>query len=133
MSELVSAAPPSGGIDWSSHKGSLLLIEPISFETGIKTSYGDADAVKANVHVITGEGGQSEDYAECLIFPKLLASQLKGQVGRKVVGRLSQGVAKPGQSAPWLLDEATADDIAKAQEWIAAQQTSSVASAKPPF
>src|SRR5689334_19277462 len=110
MSEFVSAAPPSGGITWADHTGKLLIIEPTSFETGIQTSFGSADAVKANIHVITGPG-ESEEFPEALVFPKLLASQLKGQIGRKVVGRLGQGTAKPGQSAPWLLEEATADDL----------------------
>lgn len=131
MSEFVSAAPPSGGIDWSEHKGKLLVIEPLSFETGIHTAFGDADATKANIHVLTGPG-EAEDYPEALIFPKLLASQTKGQIGKKVVGRLGQGTAKPGQSAPWLLEEATADDIAKAQEWLTKQATA-VTSAQAPF
>lgn len=131
MSEFVSAAPPSGGITWSDYQGKLLIIEPTSFETGIQTSFGVADAVKADVHVLTGPG-ESEDYPECLVFPKLLASQLKGQIGRKVVGRLAQGTAKPGQSAPWLLEEATPDDITKAQEWLS-KQAPAVTSAAPPF
>lgn len=131
MSEFVSAAPPSGGINWSDHKGSLLVIEPISVETGIQTSFGPADAVKADVHVLISPT-ESEDYPDCLVFPKLLSSQLKGQIGKKVVGRLGQGTAKPGQSAPWLLEEATADDLAKAQEWLA-KQAPVVTSAAAPF
>ena len=131
MSEFVSAAPPSGGIKWEDLKGKLLVIEPASFEAGIQTSFGAADAVKADVHVITGPG-ESETHAEALVFPKLLASQLKGQIGKKVVGRLGQGTAKPGQSAPWLLEEATPDDITKAQEWLTSRAPA-VTSAAAPF
>ena len=131
MSEFVSAAPPSGGVNWSEMKGKLIIFEPISLETGIQTAYGVADAVKANVHVITGPG-ESEDHPDTLVFPKVLASQLKGQIGKKVVGRLGSGVAKPGQSAPHVLEEATPDDIKKAQEWLAAQKPA-VTSAAPPF
>lgn len=131
MSEFVSASAPTGGITWADHKGSLLIIEPSSIEEGIATAFGTADAVKANVHVITGPG-ESDDYPDALVFPKLLASQLKSQIGRKVVGRLGTGVAKPGQSAPWLLEQATEDDIKKAQEWLAAQKPA-VTSAAPPF
>lgn len=131
MSEFVSAAPPSGGITWADHKGALLVIEPLSFESGIQTSFGAADAVKANVHVLTANG--SEDYEDCLVFPKLLASQLKGQIGNKVVGRLGQGAAKPGQSAPWVLEAATAEDLAKAQAWVAQNSQPIVASAQAPF
>lgn len=118
MSEFVSAAPPSGGITWADHKGSLLIIEPINVETGIQTAFGTADAVKANVHVLTGPD-TSEDYPDCLVFPKLLASQLKGQIGKKVVGRLGQGAAKSGQSAPWVLEQSTPEDIEKAKAFLA--------------
>ncbi len=110
MSEIVSAAPPSGGITWADHKGALLLIEPKSFEQGIQTSFGAADAVKADIHVLTGPD-TAEEFPEALVFPKLLASQLKSQIGNKVAGRLAQGSAKPGQSAPWLLGPATPEDI----------------------
>lgn len=130
-SELVSAAPPSGGIDFEELKGKLLVIEPLSVETGVKTSFGDKTAVKAHVHVIVGPG-ESEDYEEALLFPTLLVSQTKNQVGQKVVGRLGQGTAKPGQKPPWLLEEATEDDLAKAREWLV-KQVSAVTTAAPPF
>lgn len=133
MSEFVSAAPPSGGIDWSEQKGRLIIFEPLTFETDIKTSFGDADAVKANVYVLTGPDA-SDDYVEALVFPKLLSSQLKGQIGKKVVGRLGQGQAKPGQSAPWLLEEATAEDLEKAKTYLNGKTlTSAGPSSEPPF
>lgn len=135
MSEFVSAAPPSGGITWADHKGALLILEPVSLETGIQTSFGAADAVKAHITIITGPD-TSEDYPEALVFPKLLASQLKGQIGKKVVGRLGQGAAKPGQSAPWLLEEASAEDIEKAKNFLASRSVTSAApapSSQAPF
>lgn len=131
MNDFVSAAPPSGGITWADHNGGLLVIEPLSIETGISTTFGPADAVKANVHVITAPG-DSVDFDDCLVFPKLLASQLRGQIGNRVVGRLGQGAAKPGQSAPWLLIEATEDDLSKAKAWLAARGPA-VTSARAPF
>lgn len=129
MSEFVSAAPPSGGITWADHKGALMILEPLSVEAGIKTAFGDADAVKANVHVLTGPD-TADEYADCLVFPKLLASQLRSQIGNKVVGRLGQGSAKPGQSAPWLLEEASAEDIEKAKAFLS---KTSVTTAAAPF
>lgn len=131
MNDFVSAAPPSGGITWDDHNGKLLIVEPLAVETGIQTVHGATDAVRANVHVITGPG-TSEDYDDTLVFPKVLSGQLRGQIGRKVVGRLGNGAAKPGQSAPWLLEQATDDDLAKAQEWLNAQKPA-VTSAAPPF
>jgi hypothetical protein len=136
MSEFVSAAPPSGGITWADHKGKLLIAEPLTFEAGINTAFGTADAVKANIHVLTGPD-EAEDYPEALVFPKLLASQLKGHIGSKVVGRLGQGAAKPGQSAPWLLEEASADDLEKAKAWLEKQKpaltSAAPAEGTPPF
>lgn len=132
MSEFVSAAPPSGGIKYDDHKGSLLIIEPLSLEQNVQTSFGPADPVRANVYVLTGPG-EAEDHLDTLIFPKVLAGQLKGQIGRKVVGRLGQGTAKPGQSAPWLLEEATPDDLEKAQAWLTTRAQPAVTSAVAPF
>lgn len=131
MSDFVSASAPTGGVNWGELKGKLLVIEPLSIEKDIQTSYGPSDAVRANVYVITGPG-TSDDYEDTLVFPKLLQGQLRGQIGNKVVGRLGAGVAKPGQSAPHLLEEATPDDLAKAQEW-ATKRAPAVTSAKAPF
>jgi len=132
MSMFASPSAPGAGIQWADHKGALLLIEPHSLEEGIKTAFGDADAVQADIYVLDG-AGQGEEYPDSLIFPKILASQTKSQIGKKVLGRLGQGTAKPGQSAPWLLEEATAEDIAVAEKWVAARQQPAVTSAEAPF
>ena len=125
-------AAPSGGIQLKDHLGALLLIDVLSVETGISTSFGESDAVKANVHVIDGPGaGDSHD--DTLLFPRVLQSQLKRSVGQKVLGRLGQGQAKPGQSAPWLLNEASSEDIAKAEAWVAQNTQPTVTAAAPPF
>lgn len=133
MSDFVTASAPSGGIKWEDHKGALLLIEPLTFEPQVVTAFGAADAVKANVRVIDGAGAP-DSYDETLIFPKLLVSQTKTQIGNKIVGRLTQGQAKPGQSAPWLItSEVDPGDIAKAEAWVAQNAKSSVTSAAAPF
>lgn len=132
MSSFATPSAPSGGITWADHNGALLLIEPLSFEAGIATSFGTTDAVKANVSVIEGPGA-GETFTETLIFPKILASQTKNQIGAKVLGRLGQGQAKAGQSAPWLLNEASAEDIAKAEAWVAQNAKPAVQSAQAPF
>lgn len=132
MSMFAAPSAPTGGITWADHKGALLLIEPLSVETGIQTSFGAADAVRANITVLDGPGAPAE-FPDALIFPKLLQSQTRGQVGQKVLGRLGQGSAKPGQSAPWLLEEATPEDIAKAEAWVKQNQQPAVTSAQAPF
>ncbi len=116
----VSANAPGEGIKWEDFNGKLLVIEPLSVEEHVPTVHtkpGEkSPAVRANVYVITGPE-TSEDYIDTLIFPKILQSQVRGQVGEMVCGRLGQGTKKPGQSAPWVIAEATADDISKAQHW----------------
>ena len=110
---------PSDGIKWAPLKGALLIIEPLSVETGIKTVHGDASAVKANVSVVTGDLAGTV-YNETLIFPKLLQSAVKGSLGGMVLGRLGQGYPKPGQSAPWVLEDATgnAGDVKAAEAFL---------------
>lgn len=130
--DIVSAPPPSSGIVWEDHKGKLLIIEPLSWETDIQTAFGLSDATKANIYVLTGPD-TAEEYREALIFPKILASQTKSNIGRKVVGRLGQGNAKPGQSAPWLLEEALPDDLVKAKAYLEKSARSTLTSAEPPF
>lgn len=128
MSEFVSAAPPSGGITWEDHNGKLLIIEPLAVESGIQTVHGASDAVRANVYVLTGPD-TAEEFNDTLIFPKLLQGQTRGQIGKKVVGRLGQGMKKPGQNAPWVIEEATAEDIEKAKAYLA---NKGVTGATPP-
>lgn len=122
------AAPATAtGIKWDDFKGSLLLIDVSSVETAIKTAFGESDAVRANVTIVDGRSA-GETYNDTLIFPKVLVSQLRPNVGKKVLGRLGQGQAKSGQSAPWKLDDATDADRATAREFIAKGKTAS-----PPF
>lgn len=110
MSASPFAAPATAsGIKWADLKGSLVLVEVLAAEKGIQTAFGDTDAVRANVAVLDGDQ-KGETYPDCLIFPKALQGQLRPRVGAKVLGRVTQGAAKAGQSAPWLLAEATPDD-----------------------
>lgn len=121
------AAPASAtGIKWEDYKGALLLFDVRSHETGIKTPFdANADAIRADVTVLDGPSA-GEEYIDTLVFPKVLQSQLRPNVGKKVLGRLGQGAAKPNQSAPWKLDDANDKDRDVARAHL--QQN-----AKPPF
>ena len=107
------------GVDWSTLKGSLLIVKPHSLELAIKTTYGDSDAVRADVIVLDGDEAETV-YLDTLIFPKVLQSQVKSSMGGMVLGRLGQGVKKAGQSPPWTLSEATEADKVAARAYIAA-------------
>lgn len=132
-SPFASPTPPGAGIDLKQLNGSLLLINVHAVEHGINTVHGASDAIRCDVAVLDG-ANKGEEYADTLLFPKVLQSQLRGHVGGKVIGRLSTGTAKPGQSAPWVLAEATAADIEVGKAYIAGSLTSATASASaPPF
>ena len=100
------AAPAaSSGFTPADHDGHLLVIEVHLYQTGIVTSLGEKDAIYATIHDID----LGETFDDALIFPRVLVGSLKSRVGQKVLARLGQGVAKPGQSAPWILNDASGD------------------------
>jgi hypothetical protein len=125
------------GIQWADHKGRLLLVEPKAYETGINTSLGEKDAVRADVTIVDAPSGPQE-YRDTLIFPRALIGQTRGMIGKKVLGRLGQGQAKPGQSAPWRLDDPTDADIAAGTAYVQQRDATQVtppaqAAGNPPF
>ncbi len=110
----------SVGIRWEELNGRLLLVTPLSKEAEIKTDYGVAEAIRANVVVLDGPDSPVE-FRDTLIFPKVLQSQVRGNIGtgRANLGRLGQGNKKPGQSPPWRLADPTEDDKNVARSWYA--------------
>ncbi len=130
-------APPSGGLTWGDHLGALLLITVHGQEFGVQTVHGPADPIRCDIAVIDGPGA-GEVNEDTLVFPKVLIGQLKRSIGGKVIGRLGQGAAKPGQSPPWMLTAASAEDETKAVEWEtgaakAAYSPPAPAAGTPPF
>lgn len=131
------AKPASAvGIKWADLQGALLILDVKSVEEGIMTTFGESDAVRADVHVVDGAQAGTT-YPDALVFPKGLASQLRPNVGQKVLGRLGQGQAKPGQSPPWLLAEATDADKQAGMAFLNrntfTQPQPAQAQAQPPF
>lgn len=122
--QIKSAAPGGAGIDWNEFSGKLFVVEPLEVEKNVKTIHGETDAVRANVFVLTGKG-KHEEFEDTLIFPRVLQSQTRRQIGDIVVGRLEQGEAKRGQNAPWVFAEATPGDLKKAGEFWASHSLSS--------
>ena len=116
MSTPFSAPAQAAGFTPAEHLGHLLIIEVNAYEPTIQTSLGEKDAVSATIHDVD-LGTTAED---ALIFPKVLVGSLKGRVGQTVLATLTQGQAKPGQSAPWTLTDATADPalVAKATAFL---------------
>ena len=97
--------------------GHLLIIKPLEFKQNISTSLGDADAIECNlIDVTTGKHHES-----VLFFNVALKSALKPNIGKIVLAKMGQGIAKPGKSAPWILIDETgnADSVAKATAYLA--------------
>jgi hypothetical protein len=103
-------ATPSG-LKLDDLHGSLLVINPLRVETGVTTSFGSKDAVVADVHVIDGDHA-GDVFRNTMIWPAVLQGQLRSSIGgNPVLGRLGKGsVIKSGQSAPWVLADATEQD-----------------------
>jgi len=119
MTEFASPASATG-IEWATLNGALLIIEVHEVVKDITTSFGVTDAVRATVTPVDGPT-RGAAYQDTFIFPRMLKSQLAPNVGKTVLGRLGQGQAKPSQSPPWLLQEATPEDQQSAAGFLAQQ------------
>lgn len=130
------AAPGStSGIDYKELDGRLLLVEPRALEQDINTTLGTKDAIRADVTILDGPDAGTQ-HNDTLIFPRVLIGQLRTRLGQKVLGRLGQGQAKPGQNAPWLLEEATPADQEVGLAWLnknALAAPAAASGAQPPF
>jgi hypothetical protein len=104
------------------YQGNLVLVWPTEYRQGIKTDYGDSDAVAARVVVLDGANGV-EEHDNVLFFQGALISTLKPSVGsnKPVLGRLGRGTSKPGQSAPFILVPFTEADAKLARDYFANQ------------
>lgn len=121
MSDAFAAPANASGITWKDLNGSLLLFRSHSLESGIKTIHGESQAVRADVIVLDGDRAGTV-YNDTLVFPKVLIANVKppvGSTGHMVLGRLGQGQAKTGQSAPWILTDATEADKDVARAYLA--------------
>ncbi len=134
MTNPFAAPAASSGLDLKALNGRLLLIEPYKVEEGVSTSFGPKDAIRGKVVVLDGDDAGTE-HDDTLLFPSVLIGQLRSRVGQKVLGRLGQGTAKPGQQPPWKLNEATAADQQIGMDWLNRNSLTAPAASsnQPPF
>ena len=107
------ASPNTGGagVKPADIEGHLLVIEPQEVIIEMQTSMGAADAVRCTVHDLTDQ----ETSSDVLFFSRALVSSLRNRIGQRVLGTMGKGTAKPGQSAPWIIEDATSDPAAVKQ------------------
>ena len=98
--------------------GCLVLIWVREIREGIQTPYGEKEAAAVDLHVLDGAKG-GEKFLNALIFQGALIGSLRAAVGGDpVLARIGQGVAKPGQNPPYLLQPFTDADAALATGYI---------------
>jgi len=100
-------APAAGGetLKPAEVEGHVLVVEPEEYVPSVTTSFGDKDAVRVTVHDITTQTTSES----VLWFSGALVGSLKNRIGQKVLAVMGKGTAKPGQSAPWVLVDASSN------------------------
>ena len=125
MSTFTAPASSEASVKPADLQGHLLIISPVEFKTGITSSLGEADAIEVNIVDLD----TNEVHNSVLFFNVALKSSLKPNIGKQVLARIGQGVAKPGKSAPWILVNATENpaDVEKATAYLAGNIVSAAA------
>jgi hypothetical protein len=108
-------------------QGHLLIIKPVEYKTGIQTSLGEAEAIEVDLVDLD----TNTEHTSVLFFNVALRSALKSNIGKSVLAKIGQGVAKPGKSAPWILIDETGnpDSVAKALAHIGVEISAPTTSA----
>ena len=117
MSRFNSPAPvtSTAGYRHADHIGHLIIAEgPIARREEV-TQHGPATvAVPRRLHCVdTGEM-----WDEPWIFGAVIVNQMTTAGDGDILGRIGKGEAMPGKSAPWVLEEPTAGDIAAAESYV---------------
>lgn len=104
------SAPAAGGetLKPADIEGHLLVVEPEEYVPNMVTSFGEKDAIRVTVHDITANTTSES----VLWFSGVLVGSLKARIGQKVLAVMGKGTAKAGQSAPWVLLDASGNDTA---------------------
>ena len=111
MEAFASPAAASTGPKPADLQGQLLIFKPIEYRSGIETVNGPADAISCDVTNLD----TNQEYSDVLFFNIAIRNALRPLIGQRVLGRIQQGVAKPGKTAPWIIVDASADQAAIAK------------------
>lgn len=103
------------GANMSDFEGRLIILKPTGEEQTVDTKMGESTYIPADV--LDVESPQ-DGWQSVWVFSAGVRSQLKAAArqGKPIVGVLGHGDAKPGKSAPWLVLDPDAKQIAAARE-----------------
>lgn len=112
---------PGSGEKVTDYLGELLLVKPLELLENIQTSIGNADAIRADVVVLTGDnpGHVAEGV---LVFQTALMRDLKRILegpSPLLLGRLGKGTAKAGKSAPFIFEQPDEAEQTLARQYLA--------------
>ena len=97
------------------HKGHLVIAEAPIERQPVTTQHGEADvAVPHRLHCVDC----AQLWNEPWIFGMVIVNQLTTGANADMLGRIGQGDAKAGRSAPWVLEDATEADEAVAVTYL---------------
>lgn len=103
--------------------GSLLLVRPTEHVTGMTTSIGDAEAIRADVTILDGDRA-GETVPDMLFFQIALRRDLSRILegpSAYLLGRLGMGAKKPGKSAPFIFESPSEADKDIARQHLASR------------
>jgi hypothetical protein len=121
------AMPTGGGSGEkiSEMVGELLLVKPTEFVEGITTRLGPADAVRADLVILSDVTGRQGDVCPgLLVFQTALMRDLVRVLSGPtpyLLGRLAMGKEQPGKNAPYIFDQPTDEDMVLARQYLAAR------------
>jgi len=102
-------------------------VTPLEFKESITTAFGESSAIAVDLVDLD----TTEEFNDVLFFGRGLIANLKSNIGAQVLGRMAQGIARPGQSAPWVLEAATDADTQKAIAYVQAKATGNISAPAP--
>jgi hypothetical protein len=116
MSEFRFSKPAAagGGFQKDAHENHLLAFVDVRAEE-MSTSYGDTTGARSG-YVVCLEDNLVE--ADVVIFGTALVPAITESQEEIVVGLLVKGNAKPGRSAPWLLEDPHDEELARVEEFF---------------
>lgn len=105
----------AGGFVKAEHEAHLVgFVEPVGEQTS--TVHGESEAVRCSYAICFDCRTVS---ANVLVWGTALVPRLLGTDDEIVAGRLVKGDAKPGRSAPWLLEDPLESDLEVAGDFLA--------------